>query len=115
MQTRFIADLHFYDAYSFDWRKSDLDTFVNMIQDNWNKVVAPDDLTIVVGDIGHYCPKTVEALKQLSGKKVLVIGNHDAEWGNNLWSSNIFQGIYQTLEYKGLYVEHIPDETTIKT
>jgi calcineurin-like phosphoesterase family protein len=76
---------------------------------NWNNFTNPDDIVIIAGDIGHYCPRTVDVLKKLNGTKILVIGNHDIIWGNNLYTCGCFQGIHTVIDTKDLYVEHIPE------
>lgn len=46
---------------------------------NWNSVVTDDDDVYIVGDFSYKSGKNpVEYLKQLKGKKHLVIGNHDS-------------------------------------
>ena len=112
--TRFIADLHLYDSYSLDWRSLDVEAYARLLKDNWNDVVAKDDITIVVGDIGHECPKTIELLKSLNGLKILVIGNHDREWNFcNLQNCGVFSGIHEFIKMDDIMVEHIPDEENL--
>ena len=57
---------------------SDMNSTLRM---NWNAVVRPDDDVIVVGDFAHRMePKALRALfDSLTGRKHLVIGNHDRE------------------------------------
>lgn len=112
---RFIADIHAYDVYSQDWRKTSLEAYASKLKENWNRVVSSNDVTIVVGDIGHYCPKTIQLYKELAGKKILVMGNHDVEWGRDLYTCGIFSGIHQMINLEGIDVIHIPDEITYKT
>lgn len=46
--------------------------------DIWNKTVDPDDEVYIIGDFSFArWNKTKEVLFQLSGKKHLIIGNHD--------------------------------------
>ncbi len=81
MKIRYLADMHFdheaiiaYDNRPFD---SVEDMNAEMIQ-RWNETVAPGDLTWILGD---FCPgsgaRWRELLSQLSGRKALIIGNHD--------------------------------------
>ena len=44
--------------------------------ENWNSVVKPDDLVYHLGDVGMHEPS--KYLKRLNGKKVLIKGNHDS-------------------------------------
>ena len=112
MSVKFISDLHFYDSYSMDWRKkwASLDSYVREVQSKWNSNIDNDDTVIVVGDIGYKCKLCIEAWKSLHGKKVLVKGNHDDEWGRDLYQCGIFQGIYSELLLDNVYIRHIPEE-----
>lgn len=112
---RFISDLHLYDMYSMDWRKVPLDVYANTLVENWNTTVSPEDLTIIVGDIGHYCPKSVNTLKSLNGRKILVLGNHDVEWGNEVYRCGVFSGVHNSVHLSGIDITHIPDESCIKS
>lgn len=112
---RFIADIHAYDLYSLDWRSMSLDDYVENLACNWNRVTGEDDITIVAGDIGHLCNKTLQFYKSLAGKKILVMGNHDNEWGRELYTCGIFSGIHRSIDMEGIDVIHIPDESTLKT
>lgn len=111
MQTRYIADMHLFDSYSYSWRDYldlNVDGYASMLIDNWNAVVDTDDMVIMVGDIGRYCPKTLTCLKQLRGTKILVIGNHDTHWGNELYNPEYFQGTHWSIKTNGVFVQHIP-------
>lgn len=113
MSTRYIADLHLYDTYSYDWRKElevDVDGFAFMLINSWNSVygIENDDI-IIAGDIGKYCQRTIGALKQLKGRKILVVGNHDLVWGQEMYNAELFSGTYQTIQLNGIYVTHRPD------
>lgn len=77
----YIADYHFGHAnvIKFDNRpfSSSEEMDKEMIK-NWNNVVTNDDTVYILGD---FCWDTedrwIEILNQLSGKKVLIRGNHD--------------------------------------
>lgn len=101
--------------YSADWRDFSMNDYADVLTSKWNSIVAETDQTIIVGDIGHYCPKTVQVLSDLKGIKFLVLGNHDTEWGNAVYSCGVFAGIHRQIITQSLEVVHIPDETTIKT
>ena len=112
MQLRYISDLHLFDSYSLDWRPEfkTLDDFADNLIISWNEFTSNDDIVIIVGDIGYNCPKTHEVIRELKGNKVLVIGNHDREWGSALYCSDLFRGIHEYIYNNGIYVQHIPDE-----
>lgn len=103
--------MHLFDSYSFDWRPQypSLESYAQDLCAVWTQFVDANDIVIIVGDIGTNCKFTVNLLKSLPGKKVLVKGNHDLIWGKNLWSCGVFQGIYDEIVDGNVYVKHIPD------
>ena len=113
MRYKYISDLHLFDNYSFDWRPqyNSLTDFADELLSNWNVNVDPSDTIIIVGDIGHYCPRTVEVLQNLTGIKILVKGNHDLLWGRNLYDLGIFAGVHDYINLNGIHIQHIPDES----
>lgn len=46
---------------------------------NWNSVVKPTDVTVVLGDVS-ISKAGLEHVKRLNGRKILVPGNHDSCW-----------------------------------
>lgn len=112
MATRFIADMHLYHAYSEDWRSDlqlGLDGYANMLLREWNSGVDVNDTVIIVGDIGKYCEMTENVLRRLNGQKILVLGNHDLEWGSKLYDSTLFAGVHTSILTNGVYIQHKPD------
>lgn len=77
----YISDTHFghkniirYDNRPF----FSADEMDKVLIDSWNKVVSKDDTVYILGDISwHGEEKTIEIMKSLNGKKVLIRGNHD--------------------------------------
>lgn len=77
----YIADNHFghfniirYDNRPFE-KTSDMDE--TMI-DRWNEVVRDEDIVYILGDFSWHGEKeTLEILDSLTGRKVLIKGNHD--------------------------------------
>lgn len=111
MQIRYIADLHLHDIYAWDWRKqydNNFDIFNTRLIDNWNARCVDEDITIIAGDVGTCCDATFDVLKELKGNKVLVIGNHDIVWGDNLYRRDLFAGTHEYIERNGVYVQHSP-------
>ena len=82
MTVRYIADMHFdHDSIiAYDNRPFDSVAQMNAaLVENWNRAVAPEDMTWILGDFCAGGPERWTALlEQLNGKKGLVIGNHDA-------------------------------------
>lgn len=67
----------------------------NLIIENINKVVTPQDSIYFVGDVSWYKPdKTAELLERINCKnKFLIKGNHDG-WAKDGRCKKLFQGIY---------------------
>lgn len=78
---RYISDTHFghsniirYDNRPF-WSFKEMD---EALVRNWNETVNNADTVYILGDFSWYDEKeTLEILNKLSGKKVLIKGNHD--------------------------------------
>jgi calcineurin-like phosphoesterase family protein len=81
--TWFSSDQHFGHANVLGFcpnRKfKTIEDMNEKIISNWNRVVSPEDLCIFVGDVFFYYTKekTIETLKRMNGRKILVRGNHD--------------------------------------
>lgn len=84
MKTWVTSDLHFghknviiYDQRPF----KDVHEMNKALTENWNALVAPEDLVIIVGDVSlERDEKTWRSyLEKLNGIKILVQGNHDKE------------------------------------
>lgn len=81
MKNFYISDLHFGHAniIKFDNRPFDnLEQMHRILINNWNNKVSNEDTVYILGD---FCwqkeQEWIELLKQLNGKKVLILGNHD--------------------------------------
>ena len=78
---RYIADWHYGHANSinFDNRPFiDVDQMNKELIERWNGVVAPGDVTYILGDMFWCkCEEAISVLDQLNGQKILVKGNHD--------------------------------------
>lgn len=112
MATRYISDLHLYDKDSLEWRSEldmSLDQYAMFFMEQWNFYTDSNDIVIVDGDLGTYCYRTTEVLKRLKGRKVLVLGNHDITWGNNVYNPELFCGTHSYINSGGIYITHIPD------
>lgn len=75
------SDLHFGHTNIIKYENRPYDNVEEMDKDlinKWNETVQQNDLVYILGDFSWYTgEKTNEILKQLNGKKVLIIGNHD--------------------------------------
>lgn len=62
---------------------------------NWNQTVQESDTVYILGDFSFRYENSVELfLKQLSGQKVLVMGNHDFSWSKNIKLSDYFIDVH---------------------
>ncbi len=69
------------DRPTDDETQSRLDGF---LIDRWNEVVGPDDEVWLLGDAGMgRLDRTIEQLRRLLGRIVLVPGNHDRVWAGD--------------------------------
>ena len=82
-----ISDLHLsfacdkpMDVFGGNW-----ENYIDKIQENWQKMVSPEDLVLVAGDIS-WAMKLDEAvadlkwLDKLNGNKIIIKGNHEFWW-----------------------------------
>ncbi len=61
------------------------ENYVDRLQENWLKAIAPQDTVLLAGDTSwamklEECEKDFSFLESLPGKKVLIKGNHDYWW-----------------------------------
>ena len=76
----YISDLHIGHSkvINFDSRPFfTLDEMHETIITNWNNVVDRSDDVYILGDFAWKNDIGVEVLKQLKGRKYLILGNHD--------------------------------------
>lgn len=81
-----ISDTHFahencYSFINYDGTKmrpwDNCDEADEIMIENWNKIVSPQDKVYHLGDIGFNKTKLHLILPRLNGKKYLIKGNHD--------------------------------------
>lgn len=82
-----VSDLHLplsvnkpMNVFSPKW-----DNYVERLKENWQKIVGPDDIVIMPGDISWatYLEDSAadfEYINNLNGRKVILKGNHDYWW-----------------------------------
>lgn len=93
------ADLHFghnailkYENRPF----ADTDIMDKKLIENWNSVVGKNDKTFVLGDVSFHNKETTEhIIKQLNGRKILIMGNHDKNRSINWWMDCGFDEVYR--------------------
>ena len=97
----FIADTHFGHGAIIDLchrpfrRSEEMDRF---IVNRWNEKVSRNDTVYVVGDLFYKHKDPEKILKQLKGKKRLLVGNHDGGWLNRMNASRYFLSVDHFIE-----------------
>lgn len=89
------------------------DEMDDKIIENWNSVVNKNDTVFILGDVGFGKPsKFIEKVKQLNGKKILIIGNHDrGNLGNEAFLSlfdAVHEQVYMKVGKTHIYLTHFP-------
>lgn len=81
------------------------DNYVEKLKENWQKIVKPEDIVIMPGDISWatYLEDSVadfEYINSLNGKKVILKGNHDYWWTTmNKLSIFMAEHKFSTIEF----------------
>lgn len=100
----YTSDLHFghQNVIKFDHRPfADAEEMDDCIMKCWNTKVQPDDTVYIVGDVCYRSSKGAEwYLRQLSGHKILIIGNHDGSLLENKEALRCFEGIEKMMHVK---------------
>ena len=105
MEIYLTSDLHFGHKNIIKYEHRNYETVDEMDKDyieRWNNKVKKDDLIYILGDFSWYkAEKTMEILKQLKGRKVLIVGNHDEIYLNNKdFDRSLFEEICYYKELK---------------
>lgn len=113
-----ISDTHFSHANIIRYENRPFATPEEMdayMIEQWNRVVAEEDLVFHLGDVGIFRAKQAERiLPQLSGRKILILGNHDV-FTKSKWRRLGFAP-YTAYEYEGYLLTHKPmDEAPLRT
>ena len=102
----FTSDLHLGHENVLEWRKgfNSIDEMDETLITNWNHRVHKNDFIIITGDLIYKSKRSpVEYLDALKGRKILVKGNHDADWMKELTDEQIakyFEGVYDLYSFK---------------
>lgn len=111
----YIADLHFGHRNILTLCNRPFQTAEQMNQvliENWNKTVNDLDEVYIVGDLFYRSTQVEPILKQLKGKKYLIVGNHDTQWMTEELIDKYFAGVYQWLEttdqHQRVFLAHYP-------
>lgn len=107
MNVYLIADTHFNHSNIKTYCDRP-DDFTERIIRNWRRIVQPSDLVIHLGDVFIGSPAGwKEIYPQLTGRKILVRGNHDhhsVTW----YMENGFDFACDRMEFRGCTLAHHP-------
>ena len=94
---RYISDIHFghKNVLRFDHRPfSDVEEMEHYIIEKWNDTVQKDDNVWILGDFAYHNDKDpAHYLRQLSGHKHLIVGNHDDALLKNDKAMSYFESV----------------------
>lgn len=100
----FTSDYHFGHKNITKYRPqfSSVEEMEEVIIKNHNKIVKPNDVIYILGDLTFYNKeKTIEIIKKLSGRKIWIVGNHDSKKVYKKPEvAELFEGIYDFLQIK---------------
>ena len=112
----FISDTHFGHANMLKFVNYDgtrmrpfdsIEEVDELMIENWNKVVKPNDRIYHLGDVCYHCGNRDQIMQRLNGKKVLIKGNHDRDQLG--WYMKYFEDIRGTFHIDGNYLlSHFP-------
>ena len=92
----FTADPHFGHANILQLCNRPFETIEEMNEifiENWNRRVTGSDSVYIVGDLFFRCKDPEPILKQLKGKKHLIVGNHDRSWLGKVDTQKYFRSV----------------------
>ena len=107
------ADLHLQHKNILKYCRqqfSSIEEHDKYIIDRYNSVVGKDDLVYILGDLGFTPRESLTKLvKQLNGRKILVVGNHDRLRDNEYINMGIIQVIRHPIFYNNnIILSHEP-------
>lgn len=78
----------------------------------WNERVTGNDTVFILGDLFFRCADPEPILRQLKGRKRLIIGNHDSSWMDKVDLQKYFVSVDSLLEItdgvRGITLCHYP-------
>jgi calcineurin-like phosphoesterase family protein len=104
---KFIGDLHFghLGIHKFRTEFSSYNDYLGLVIENLFTNIDKRDIVYYMGDI-CFDNSTVEIMKELPGRKILVRGNHDDADIKKLME--VFDDIHGITKYRGHWLSHCP-------
>lgn len=120
-----ISDTHWHHKNIIEYSNrpfSSLEEMDEVMVQNWNKVVKPQDKVYHLGDV--YMPKKQEKsdwlFSRLNGTKVLILGNHDVgkdqvllKWFKRIYAYRFLPDFRVTLSHVPIHVDSIQRRTLL--
>ena len=112
----FTSDPHYHHKKVIEYCNRPFETVEDMnitLMNFWNNTVSNNDTVFVLGDFSFAgTKKTAEVLRELKGRKILIMGNHDYQNRAERWAEIGFDEVYKnfTLEHNGFIfkMSHFP-------
>jgi calcineurin-like phosphoesterase family protein len=110
MRTFLISDTHLNHANIATYCDRPKN-FTDLIIKRWNERVTWADTVIHLGDVA-IGPRTLveDQIRRLSGKKILIRGNHDRSGSNSWWMDHGFDFSCDAMMFGGHWLTHEPAE-----
>lgn len=100
----YTSDLHFghRNVINFDHRPfQDAEEMDHYMIALWNSRVQPDDTVYIVGDLCYRSERGAEwYLRQLKGRKILILGNHDGPILDNPRALHYLEGVEKMMDIR---------------
>lgn len=98
-----IADAHFGHANIIRHCSrpfASVEEMDTVLLENWRRRVSDDDTVYILGDLMFFCKNPKYYLRQLTGRKHLIVGNHDKVWMKKVHAEDYFESIQLMLEIR---------------
>ena len=95
----YISDTHFRSTFIFKHCHRPFDNVKecdDFIVRSWNEKIKDEDTVYVLGDLGcFYNEEEFSLISQLKGRKILIVGNHDVEYLDEIKEKQLFEDIHE--------------------
>lgn len=111
MNVYLISDTHFNHANIATYCDRPAD-FTEVIIKRWQETVKPQDLVIHLGDVFIGNVDGWDQVRgRLTGRRILVRGNHDRNKSNSWWMEHGFDFACDGMRFRGQWLSHEPENS----
>ena len=116
VKTWVYSDPHFYHNNivkftNYDGSKvrpwDDAEKMTDQMVDWYNELVKPEDRVYILGDVAFTARNMRNSVSRLTGRKVLIKGNHDPDKHREMYME-LFDDVRAYVIKKGFIMSHIP-------